>query len=45
MKEKVIVSLWCPLVKAFELKVNSGLAFFCNACAITMIKKRLKKDD
>lgn len=28
IKEKVIVSLWCPLVKVFELKVNSGLALF-----------------
>ena len=45
MKEKVIVSLWCPLVKAFELKVNSGLALFVTLVAITMIKKRLMKDD
>ena len=28
IKEKVIVSLWCPLVKVFEVKVNSGLALF-----------------
>ena len=44
MKEKVIVSLWCSLVKAFELKVNSGLALFVTLFAITMIKKRLMTD-
>lgn len=45
IKEKVVLSLWCPLVKAFELKVNSGLALFVTLVAITMIKKRLMKDD
>ena len=45
MKEEVTVSLCCPLVKAFELKVNSGLALFVTLVAITMIKKRLMKDD
>lgn len=45
IKEKVVLSLWRPLVKAFELKVNSGLALFVTLVAITMIKKRLMKDD
>lgn len=44
-RPSVVVSLWCPLVKAFELKVNSGLALFVTLVAITMIKKRLMKDD